>query len=105
MSSSKVWLSGTSEAPHFDRAAFKVKRIYAMLAADGKSANIKLAPDEQKFKCMLAPEVFAPVQNAWGRQGWTTVSLAKATLDDLRSALHMAWAHAVATKPKRGKRR
>src|SRR4029079_5340633 len=27
-------LEGTTEAPHFDRAAFKVKRIYTTLAAD-----------------------------------------------------------------------
>ena len=62
-------LDGATEAPHFDRAAFKVKRIYATLAADGKTANLKLDPDEQEFKCMLAPEVFAPVPNAWGKTG------------------------------------
>jgi hypothetical protein len=28
-------LAGTVEAPHFDRAAFKVARIYVTLAADG----------------------------------------------------------------------
>src|SRR6218665_2925693 len=28
-------LPESTEAPHFDRAAFKVKRIYATLAADG----------------------------------------------------------------------
>lgn len=97
-------LEGTSEAPHFDRAAFRVKRIYATLAADGKSANLKLMPDEQEFKCMLAPEVFAPVPNAWGRQGWTTLTLAKASTADLRAALEMAWAHALPAKPRRAKR-
>jgi hypothetical protein len=97
-------LEGTSEAPHFDRAAFKVKRIYATLAADGMTANLKLTPDEQEFKCMLAPEVFAPVPNAWGKQGWTTLTLAKATAADLKAALEMAWAHAVPTKPGRGNR-
>lgn len=93
-------LDGTIEAPHFDRAAFKVKRIYATLPADGKTANLKLRPDEQEFKCMLAPEVFAPVPNAWGKQGWTTITLGKATVADLRAALEMAWAHAVPTKPR-----
>ena len=97
-------LEGTSEAPHFDRTAFKVKRIYATLGADGKTANVKFTPDEQEFKCMLAPEVFAPVPNAWGRQGWTTLTLAKATAADLRAALEMAWAHATATKTRRSKR-
>lgn len=91
-------LDGTSEAPHFDRAAFKVKRIYATLAADGKTANLKLDPDEQEFKCMLAPDVFAPVPNAWGKQGWTTVILANASAAELRAALEMAWIHAVPTR-------
>src|SRR3954451_24776874 len=39
-------LVGTSEAPHFDRAAFKVMRIYVTLAADGRTANFKFSPDE-----------------------------------------------------------
>lgn len=87
-------LPGTNEAPHFDRAAFKVRRIYATLAADGLSANLKLTPDEQEFKAMLAPEAFRPVDNAWGRQGWTTVVLASVDEADLRAALEMAHAHA-----------
>ena len=60
-------LEGTAEAPHFDRAAFKVSRIYVTLAADGRTANFKFTPDEQELKCMLAPEAFAPVPNAWGQ--------------------------------------
>ena len=93
-------LPGTTEAPHFDRAAFKVDRIYVTLAADGLTANLKFTPDEQEFKCQLAPEVFAPIDNAWGRQGWTSVTLLTATSDDLRLALETAHAHAVG-KPKR----
>lgn len=94
-------LEGTTEAPHFDRAAFKVKRIYATLAADGRTANLKLTPDEQEFKAMMAPEVFQPVDNAWGRQGWTTLVLAEADEADLRAALEMAHAHAVSGAKKR----
>ena len=67
-------LEGTTEAPHFDRAAFKVARIYVTLAADGRTANFKFTPDEQEFKCMLAPDAFARVPNAWGKQGWTTAN-------------------------------
>ncbi|UJW86090.1 MmcQ/YjbR family DNA-binding protein [Devosia sp. SL43] len=93
-------LPGTTEAPHFDRAAFKVDRIYATLAADGLTANLKFTPDEQAFKCMLAPTVFSPIDNAWERQGWTTITLADATEDDLAAALAMAHAHAVG-KPKK----
>jgi YjbR protein len=93
-------LEGTTEAPHFDRAAFKVARIYVTLAADERSANFKFTPDEQEFKCMMAPEAFAPIPNAWGRQGWTTANLSKLSAAELKSALETAWAHAV-KKPKR----
>ena len=87
-------LEGTTEAPHFDRAAFKVARIYVTLAADGRTANFKFTPDEQEFKCMMAPEAFSPIPNAWGRQGWTAAKLSALTIDDLTAALEMAWQHA-----------
>lgn len=88
-------LPGSTEAAHFDRAAFKVDRIFVTLDADGRTANFKFTPDEQEFKCQLAPDVFAPVDNAWGRQGWTTARLAVASEGDLQAALEMAHAHAV----------
>jgi hypothetical protein len=97
-------LEGTSEAPHFDRAAFKVARIYATLAADGRTANLKFTPDEQALKCMVAVDAFSPVPNAWGQQGWTTVTLDKVTAAELRHALELARAHALPKKPKRGRK-
>jgi hypothetical protein len=94
-------LEGTSEAPHFDRAAFKVARIYVTLAADGRTANFKFTPDEQEFKCMMGAEAFAPLPNAWGRQGWTAAKLSALSTADLKSALETAWRHATAKKRKR----
>jgi hypothetical protein len=87
-------LDGTTEAPHFDRAAFKVARIYVTLAADSRTANIKLTPEEQEFKCMLAPGTFTPVPNAWGKQGWTTISLSALGVAELKNVLENAWQHA-----------
>ncbi len=94
-------LEGTTEAPHFDRAAFRVARIYVTLAADGKSANFKFAPDEQELKCTLYPEAFIPVPGGWGRQGWTTATLAALSKAELKDALTTAWRHAVAKKKPR----
>lgn len=87
-------LEGTIEAPHFDRAAFKVARIYATLAADKRTANIRFTPDEQALKCLTAPDIFTPIANAWGAQGWTTLHLAAATVADVGAALETAWSHA-----------
>ena len=98
-------LEGTTEAPHFDRAAFKVARIYVRLAPDGATANFKFAPDEQEMKCLTLPEGFAPVANAWGRQGWTTARLHALTIADLAGALETAWSHAVAQKSRRPRKR
>jgi hypothetical protein len=94
-------LEGTTETPHFDRAAFKVARIYATLAPDRQTANLKFAPDEQEFKCLLAPETFAPIPNAWGRQGWTVAKLSTLGEADLRAALEIAWRHGQAVTRKR----
>jgi hypothetical protein len=91
-------LEGTTEAPHFDRAAFKVARIYTTLAADGRTANLKLSPEEQEYKCMLAPEAFAPVPGAWGKQGWTTATLSALSAPELSDVLETAWRHAVPKK-------
>jgi hypothetical protein len=85
---------GTVEAPHFDRAAFKVARIYATMPPDAKTANVKLSPDEQEFRTMLMPEALKALDNAWGRQGWTTVRLAAISEAELRTVLEPAWADA-----------
>jgi hypothetical protein len=96
-------LEGTTEAPHFDRTAFKAKRIFATLAADGKTANFMFAPDEQALKCELAPEAFSAIANAWGARGATTGKLSALSIAELRDALTVAWRHTVPAKPSRGR--
>ncbi|HEY5205842.1 MAG TPA: MmcQ/YjbR family DNA-binding protein [Roseiarcus sp.] len=92
-----------SEHPHFDRRAFKARITFATLAPDELSANVKFAPDEQALKCAVAPDAFAALDNAWGRQGWTRATLAALSEAELRAALEMAWRHA-APKAKAGRR-
>jgi hypothetical protein len=91
-------LEGTIEAPHFDRTAFKVRRIYATLAPDGKTANLMLTPDQQALKCAVAPEAFSAIPNAWGARGATTAKLSALSVPELRSALTTAWQRALAKK-------
>ena len=94
-------LDGTIEAPHFDRAAFKVARTYVTLAADGRSANFKFTSPDQEFKCLLAPAAFSPVPGGWGKMGWTTATLAALTLPELKDALELAWRNALPKKRRR----
>lgn len=84
-------LDGTIQQPHFDRVAFKVKRIYATLAADRLTANLLLSAGEQEFRCMVNPAAFSVVPNAFGARGWTTVTLAALDKAELHSALQVAW--------------
>ena len=97
-------LPGVTEAPHFDRLAFRAARIFTTLAADRQSANIRFSPDEQEFKCLLAPQAFSPLKGGWGETGWTRAELAALDEAELRAALQMAWSHAQ-QKPKRPRKR
>ena len=84
-------LPGVAEYPHFDRRAFKARVTFATLAPDELSANFKFAPDEQALKCAVAPDAFAALDNAWGRQGWTCGTLAALSEAELAAAIEMAW--------------
>lgn len=86
-------LDGTSEAPHFDRRAFKTKTIYVTLAPDGRTANLKLDRDQQDHWCALLPRALTPVPNKWGAQGWTTLHLDQIGEEDLALLLHLAWSN------------
>jgi hypothetical protein len=93
-------LEGTTEAAHFDRAAFKVRRIYVTLAADGKSANFNFKPDQQALKCAVAADAFSAIPNAWGLQGWTECRLSRLTKPELEAALRTAWENGAQKSPK-----
>lgn len=98
-------LDGVEEKPHFDRAAFRARKIFVTLAADGLTANFAFSPDEQALKCTILPKVFAPLPNTWGQRGWTVGTLARMSKEDLAAALETAWRHAVAPPLKRKPRK
>jgi len=98
-------LEGTTEAPHFERSAFKAKRIFATLASDQRSANLLLTPDEQEFYTGLKPAAFSRVPNKWGDRGWTCVSLAELDADLLRAVLESAWRAAHPQKSRSARKR
>ena len=94
-------LPGVVDYPHFERRAFKARVTFATLAPDGLTANLKFSPDEQMLKCAVAPDTFAPLDNAWGRRGWTRATLAALSEAELVAALDMAWRHAAPRSKKR----
>lgn len=97
-------LPDASEKPHFDRAAFRTpKRIFATLGA-AHDLNLMFDPDLQAHYCAMAPDAFAPLDNAWGAQGATRCDLKKVDAATLKSALLAAHARANAPPPPRKKK-
>jgi hypothetical protein len=99
-------LANASEAPHFDRAAFRTpRRIFATMAPDGKSINLTFTPDLQEFWCEHEPASFAPVPGGWGKMGYTTCTLAKVDEAVFRSAITAAHELASAAPKKKPRKR
>ncbi|HVV34518.1 MAG TPA: MmcQ/YjbR family DNA-binding protein [Vitreimonas sp.] len=92
-------LEDVSEAPHFDRAAFKTRRIFATLGAG--DMNLMFDPPRQEFYCEQAPDAMAPVPGGWGGNGATRCDLKRVDEKTLLSAPKAAHARASAPPPKR----
>jgi hypothetical protein len=90
----------TAESAHMDHPDFRVGgKIFATLGYPDKSwGMVKLPPDVQAKFYEAQPEVFVPVNGAWGRGGATKVCLKSVKKADLRRALLAAWQR---TAPKR----
>ena len=90
------------ELPHFDRASFRAnKKIFATLAADEKSAMLKLDLDTHEALLEAHPESFFSF-GGWSRNGATGVQLTKVPKALFKELLAQAYA-SVTAKPKRRK--
>lgn len=95
-------LEGVEEHAHMGHPDFRVNgRIFASLQADERRATVMITPDEQAALLAQAPDVFVPAAGAWGRQGCTTIDLARADRALVRGALVLAWEHKAAAPPPR----
>ncbi len=92
-------LPEASEAAHMDHPDFRVRgKIFATLWPDGDWGMVKLTAEQQAVFVRTEPDVFQPVNGAWGRRGCTKVCLQTATVPSVRQALVAAWRN---TAPKR----
>ena len=90
-------LPDVEERSHHDHPDFRVGgRVFATLSADGSWAMVKLPVDEQARLCAELPALYEPFNGAWGRQGCTRVTLAKARKKDVDEAVKAAWVRAKA---------
>lgn len=86
-------LPQTEERKHMNHPDFRVAgKIFATLGYPNKERGmVKLTPAQQEEFVDAYPAAFSPVTGAWGRQGCTSVLLAKATKRALKSAILAAW--------------
>lgn len=86
-------LPETAEAAHMSHPHFRVGgNIFATLSLPGQGwVIVKLTPEQRESFVQAEPEVFAPFNGAWGRDGATRVQLRAAKKSTLRTALVFAW--------------
>lgn len=76
---------------HFGQPDFRVRgKIFAGLSRDRAQGNLKLRPEVQ-LELMAGSSAFTPATGAWGRSGWTHVTLAAASVREVRPLMLQAW--------------
>ncbi|MBX2971116.1 MAG: MmcQ/YjbR family DNA-binding protein [Cyclobacteriaceae bacterium] len=82
----------TTEEPHHEKTSFRVKKkIFATYDHVNNRACIKLSEvDQDVFTRTNKPSIY-PVDNKWGKQGWTLVELKKVRSRVFSDALTTAY--------------
>ena len=87
-----------TEEAHFEKTSFRVKKkIFATYDDKNKMACIKLSEIDQSVFSSAAKNIIYPVNNKWGKQGWTLIEMKKVNKDLFTDALTTAYC-AVAPK-------
>lgn len=81
-----------TEAAHFEKISFRVKgKIFATFDAKLKRACIRLSEIDQDVFSAVDRSIIYPVENKWGKQGWTFIELPKVRKDLFADALAAAY--------------
>ncbi|WP_274474555.1 MmcQ/YjbR family DNA-binding protein [Mangrovimonas aestuarii] len=77
--------------PHFEKISFRVKKkIFATYDEKNNRATVKLSEKEQDIFSSLSSQIY-PVDNKWGKQGWTFIDLSEVNQDLLTKTLIAAY--------------
>jgi predicted DNA-binding protein (MmcQ/YjbR family) len=81
-----------TEAWHFEKISFRVKKkIFATYDEKHKRACIKLSEADQESYTTENKGVIFPVDNKWGKQGWTFINMQKIKKTLFEAALTSAY--------------
>jgi predicted DNA-binding protein (MmcQ/YjbR family) len=82
----------TTEEPHFEKTSFRVKKkIFASYAETMKRACIKLSEIDQDVFSVAGKTTIFPVDNKWGKQGWTLIEMNTVNKDLFIDAITTAY--------------
>ncbi len=85
-----------TEEPHFEKTSFRVKnKIFATYDDKNKKACIKLSEIDQDVFALADRTIIYPVDNKWGKQGWTRIELNKVNKELFKDALTTAYCEVV----------
>lgn len=80
------------EESHFEKTSFRVKKkIFATYDEVKNRACIKLSEIDQNVFSSADDTIIYPVDNKWGKQGWTLIELKKVRKDLFADALMTAY--------------
>lgn len=81
-----------TEEPHFEKTSFRVKKkIFATYDDLKKRACIKLSEIDQNVFSSADKTIIFPVDNKWGKQGWTLIEMKKVKKELFIDALTTAY--------------
>lgn len=81
-----------TEEPHFEKCSFRIKKkIFATYNAKAHRACIKLSAVDQNVFTITNTDIIWPVDNNWGKQGWTLIDLDKVKEEVFIDALTTAY--------------
>jgi predicted DNA-binding protein (MmcQ/YjbR family) len=81
-----------TEELHFEKTSFRVKKkIFATYDDLNKRACIKLSEIDQDIFSLADKTIIFPVDNKWGKQGWTFIEMEKVRKELFIAALTAAY--------------
>lgn len=88
-----------TEEPHFEKTSFRVKKkIFATYDAVKNRACIKLSETDQDIFTSSNKAVIFPLDNKWGKQGWTLIELSKVKKELFSATLTAAYCEVAPAK-------
>ncbi len=81
-----------TEEPHFEKTSFRVKKkIFATWDEKQNRACLKLSAIDQDVFSSADNSIIYPLNNKWGKQGWTIIEMKKVHKDMFADALTTAY--------------